>query len=187
MTTSTAKPKPHKRRRLTPTVANIDASRLSEGVLVMNVDDVLTKNERHRIIRVGPRAALKESDLAVQFKAAVSAAARRAGLTAPISAGFWQLDVLAIWPTQRHHDDGRTTANGDSDAPLAMVKDALQKGGVIDDDMRIVSDRTWSHYIKGERRMVVSLTRVAGGEHTVAVYRMLKIGRDAALTQRTGL
>lgn len=185
--TGAAKPKPHMRRRSEPTVAHIDVSRLADGVLVMNINDVLTKNERHRLIKIGPRAAIKESDLAVQFKAAVASAARWAGITTPISAGFWQLDVLAIWPTQRHHDDGRTTAHGDSDAPLAMVKDALQKGGVIDDDMRIVSDRTWSHYIKGERRMVVSLTRVAGGAHTVAVYRMLKLGMDAALTQGTGL
>lgn len=42
--------KSNRRTRDTPTTARVDASRLdSDGVLVVCVDDVLTKNERHRL------------------------------------------------------------------------------------------------------------------------------------------
>ena len=161
----------NRRKRATPTVADI--LQRSSDVLVMHIDDVLTKNERHRLIRIGPRAAMKESDLAAQFKAAVALAFAASGMLT-IAAGLWPLEVLAIWPTARHHDD-LDTANGDSDAPLAMVKDALQAAGLIDDDMRIVADRTWSHYVKGERRTIVRLTRLSAAQHDAGVAPLLAL------------
>lgn len=175
----------NRRTRDTPTIARVDASRLAEGVVSIFVDDVLTKNERHRLVVVNlggkkRRAATKESDLAVAFKDAMRTAAEAAGFihgANTINAGTWALEVLAVWPTQRHLDDGTHTANGDSDAPLSMVKDALQHAGIIDNDMRIVTDRTLSHYAGPKQRWTVArLTRVDPGAHMDAVAELIRLG-----------
>jgi DNA invertase Pin-like site-specific DNA recombinase len=46
---------------------------------------------------------------------------------------------------------------GDSDASLSGVKDALQEAGVLADDVRFVSDRTFNLYEKDVRRVVAVL------------------------------
>lgn len=192
--TQTAKPKRkatpknsaramHKRKADGKTTAVVDCSRLADGELVVCVSDVLTKNDRYRKTRYGQC----ESALAKAYKAAVLTAAIRAGFIAPvkvrtgkksrptrmvysertIASGMWEIEVLSVWPRQRHHDCGLKTANGDSDAPLAMAKDALKHAGIIDDDMRIISDKTHSMYSKGERRTVIALRRIDGNADAV--------------------
>lgn len=177
-----AETKAHKRGARTdkPTTATLDASNFADGggVLVLCVSDVLTKNDRY----VRTKHGTAEKSLSKAYKAAVAHAAIGAGFVPPIkvaaskllrtkagtiygdktiTAGVWSLEVLSIWPTQRHLKDAAADlANGDSDAPLSMVRDAMQRAGIIDDDMRIVSDRTFSLYIKDERRTVARLRRL---------------------------
>jgi len=186
--------KSNRRQRDTPTTARVDASRLdSDGVLVLTVDDVLTKNERHRlvVIRMGKgksRAGTKESEVAEAFKAAVRSAAEAAGFilgARTIAAGVWSLEVLSVWPSKRPsllNTDGMTIANGDSDSSLPMVRDAMQKAGLIDDDMRIIRNVAASHYaIPGQRRTVAILTRIRPEDHAAAVARMLAVEESALL------
>jgi hypothetical protein len=82
--------------------------------------------------------------------------------------GLWRLDILSIWPAQRHHGDGTNTAKGDADAPIGMVKDALQFAGVIDDDMRIVCGAEVSEYAKGVRRTIAILRPIRAEDHQAA-------------------
>ena len=188
---TTAAKKANRRTRDTPTTARVDASRLdTDGVLVVCVDDVLTKNERHRLIVINScgykRAGTKESDLAVAFKEAIRSAAEAAGFILgqrTIAAGVWSLEVLSIWPDKRNSlpATGFTVANGDSDSSLPMVRDAMQAAGLIDDDMRIIANVARSHYEKGQRRTIAILRRVDPGEHVAAVARMLTV-EETALT-----
>jgi hypothetical protein len=122
--TGAAKPKPHMRRRSEPTVAHIDVSRLADGVLVMNINDVLTKNERHRLIKIGPRAAIKESDLAVQFKAALRSRAR---VFAAGPSGCKLQRAALAWLKRKCQACGRAASSQSSehDASLARKAAAL--------------------------------------------------------------
>lgn len=168
----------HKRVRLTPIVATL---RMVDSVgFVLDVDDVLTKNDRYRLVKMGGRMAQAESKLATQYKEAVRVAAVKccgAGVLfgRGVRTGIWRLEVLSIWPTQRHHEDGTDTANGDSDAPIAMVKDALQHAGVIDDDMRIVGETTHAVYEKGVRRTVAILRLASPESHAAGVAAVLAV------------
>ena len=110
--------KSNRRVRSTPITATLTTA---GAALILDVDDVLTKNERYRLAKIGPRAAMVESALAKSFKEAVAEAVRF-NPWACVTTGLWRLDILSIWPTQRHHGDGTDTANGDADAPVAMVK-----------------------------------------------------------------
>jgi Holliday junction resolvase RusA-like endonuclease len=190
----------HKRKTRRPTVATLDISGLADGVIVLCVNDVLTKNDRYRRTGFG----LAESALAKAYKAAVALAAMRSGYAAPIKvaasgkrkasvtygakterAGIWSLEVLSVWPTERHLDPAVQLANGDADAPLSMVRDAMQRAGIIDDDMRIVHDTTHAIYIKDERRTVARLVRMDGGQQRVrqlAIERLLAAEKQAAST-----
>ena len=89
--------------------------------------------------------------------------------------GIWRLDIVSWWPTQRHHADGTHTANGDADAPVAMVKDALQHAGIIDDDMRIVVGSEVSVYEKGVRRTVAVLRPITAEAHAASVAAVLGV------------
>jgi len=178
----------HKRTRTGTTTATL---RMVDGVgFVLDVDDVLTKNDRYRRTKFGQA----ESSLAKAYKSAVALAASRLGFVPPIKtpkmgkrkaltvyhpktiqAGRWSLDVLSIWPTQRHLDAVEEFANGDADAPLSMVRDAMQRAGIIDDDMRIVADRTFAVYRKGERRTVAILRPVQAEVHAAGVAAVLGV------------
>lgn len=173
----------NRRVRTTPTTATLT---MREGVgFVLDVDDVLTKNERYRLVSVPigkgkSRAAMVESTLADQFKEAVKVAAVKCCglgvlLGKGVRAGLWRLEVHSTWPTQRHHTDGTDTANGDSDAPIAMVKDAMQYAGIIDDDMRIVGETTCAIYQKGVRRTVAILRPVSADAHAAQAAAMLAV------------
>lgn len=177
--------KANRRQRDTPTTARVDASRFdSDGVIVVCVDDVLTKNERHRlvVIRMGggkSRAGTKESAVADAFKAAVRSAAEAAGFilgARTIADAVWSLEVVSVWPSERHLDSlPISIANGDSDSALPMMRDAMQCAGLIDDDMRIISNSARSHYEKGQRRTIAILTRISPAAHDAEVKRILAV------------
>lgn len=98
--------------------------------MCLRVDDVITKNERYQVCRRGRHAGLKESPQAVALKEAVRRAAEAAGVTT-ITAGLWRLEVLTVWPKQRHHDDGSETAYGCSitrSPPTQRVSAGLSRG-----------------------------------------------------------
>jgi len=173
----------HKRKApRTPTTATLDIRGMEAGGgLVLVVSDVLTKNDRYGR---GARGTF-ENTASKWFKASVAKAAEAQGFVAPvkvaaiksgphkrdastffgertIQSGLWSLEVLSVWPSQRHLDAAHELANGDADAPLSMVRDAMQRAGIIDDDMRIVADHTHAIYRKGERRTIARLTRLDG-------------------------
>lgn len=135
--------------------------------VVVDVNDALTKNERYRVGKRGQHARLLLSDRAIEFREAVArafAGASPDGLPLVVT-GAWRLDVLTVWPRERHLGD-EDFAHGDSDAGLSSIKDALQHAKVLDDDVRVVADRTWSTYRKGERRTVARLVRLSDYERT---------------------
>jgi Holliday junction resolvase RusA-like endonuclease len=173
----------HKRKASrTPTTATLDIRGMEAGGgLVLVVSDVLTKNDRYGR---GQRGTF-EKTASKWFKAAVAKAAAAHNFVPPVRLpeiksgphkrkasttyggktirdGLWSLEVLSIWPHERHLEGAAELANGDADAPLSMVRDAMQRAGIIDDDMRIVSDRTLAIYRKDERRTIARLTRLDG-------------------------
>ena len=173
----------HKRKApRTPTTATLDIRGMEAGGgLVLVVSDVLTKNDRYGR---GQRGTF-EKTASKWFKAAVAKAAAAHNFVPPVRLpeiksgphkrkasttyggktirdGLWSLEVLSIWPHERHLEGAAELANGDADAPLSMVRDAMQRAGIIDDDMRIVSDRTLAIYRKDERRTIARLTRLDG-------------------------
>lgn len=179
--------KSNRRRCEAPTRAYLDVSNWPRW-LVLIVDDVVTKNERHRAVTIHgskvkgtkSRASVIESAVADAFKeavrdAALAAAERRFAGTA---AGAWSLELLSVWPTQRHLPDGLDVPFGDSDSPLSLVRDALQYAGVVDNDIRIVADRTVHHYCKGVRRIVACLRPACADERLLA-HRLLELGGNA--------
>ncbi len=179
--------KSNRRRRETPTRAYFDVSNWPRW-LVLIVDDVVTKNERHRAVTIHgskktgtkDRASVIESAVADAFKEAVRDAALAAAERgfAGTAAGAWSLELLSVWPTQRHLPDGLDVPFGDSDSPLALVRDALQYAGVVDNDIRIVADRTVHHYCKGVRRIVACL-RPACADERILAHRLLELGGSA--------
>lgn len=176
----------HKRKMRVATVATL---RAIDGGFALDINDVLTKNDRYRRTKFGQA----ESALAKAYKAAVAVAASRLGFIAPVKVpkvgkrkaetiygdktireGRWMLEVVSFWPTQRHLDGAEQFANGDSDAPLSMVRDALQRAGVIDDDMRL-SDRTLAVYEKDVRRTVALLRRLPAEAHAESVTAVMNV------------
>ena len=170
------------RRASVPVTATLT---VSGSALVLDVSDIVTKNERYRVVVVGPkdrkRATMIESKPAKAFKEAVAEAVRF-NPWACVTTGLWRLDILSIWPTQRHHDDGTDTANGDADAPVSMVKDALQNAGAVDDDMRIVCGSEISVYEKGERRTIAILRPITVGEYNAEVSALVGLYNKARET-----
>ena len=168
----------NRRVRTTPTVAVVT---MLDGVgVTLDVNDVLTKNERYTPVRFGKRIAQREMPCSIAYKEAVKLAAVKCCgaavlLGKGIRTGLWRLEVHSTWPTQRHHDDGTDTAFGDSDAPIAMVKDAMQHAGIIDDDMRIVGETTHAVYQKGVRRTVAILRRVSAEDHAAQAAAVLAV------------
>lgn len=93
------------------------------------------KNRRHLVVPGGKFSRMVNSPEFKSFVIAVEAAWAKAGYKR-IFWGLWRLRLHAVWPRTRHLDV--PTACGDVDAPVSWVLDALQQGGALDDDMRIV-------------------------------------------------
>jgi hypothetical protein len=94
------------------------------------------------------RGRLHRSKHATDFVLCLQIAAARAGLRPdrgqpPIRFGWWALDLLVVAPARLRTFDV-LLPRIDSDACLAPVRDALQYAGLLDDDARIVRDRTWT-------------------------------------------
>ena len=190
-TKKASKSSPRATHKRTMRVATVATLRAIEGGYALDINDVLTKNDRYVHTKFGQA----ESALAKAYKAAVSVAASRLGFVPPIKVpkagkrkaetiygektirtGRWMLEVVSFWPAQRHLDDVEQFAFGDSDAPLSMVRDALQRAGVIDDDMRISSDRTHAVYAKDAgRRTVALLRRLPAESHAQSVAAVMGV------------
>ncbi len=89
------------------------------------------------------------------FRDAVWDACIDAGAKA-VEGGRWRVEIDAYWPRRRHLDDV-TLANGDCDAPIKAVLDALEHAGILDDDARVVEVVARKHWDKDRPRVVVAL------------------------------
>jgi Holliday junction resolvase RusA-like endonuclease len=123
------------------------------------------KNDRHvPVLGFGPKgkkyARIILSDVYRAFVALIAEEVRRLGVP-QITSDRWSLTVYTTWPQLRHLDKTGDSSGdfprGDSDASLSGVKDALQEAGVLADDVRFVSDRTFNIYEKDVRRVVAVL------------------------------
>lgn len=128
--------------------------------VVISVDATTRKNERYQAVRGRPFPRIILTKAYRDFVTLIVEEARRQG--APqIRSGRWRLSVYTTWPRLRHLDESGGTSRdfpmGDSDASLSGAKDALQEAGVLDDDFRVVEDRTFNNYDKDVRRVVIVL------------------------------
>lgn len=80
----------------------------------------------------------------------------------PINVGWWALDVLVVSKRRNLSLDVLTPAV-DSDSCLSPVKDALQHAGIIDDDARVIHDRT-HEAIGSEDAVGIRLYRAKPGD-----------------------
>ncbi len=127
------------------------------------VPDVLGKNESHIQGRNGRRILSRQGDA---YRESVAEAVRAlvwaapgGSISAPARTGAWRLEVIGVWPRERH-DVGFTAPMGDADAAIPQALDALQHAGILDDDARVVEVRAWNLYRKGVRATVMRLVRV---------------------------
>ena len=121
------------------------------------VPAILRKNERYRAFGKGRFARIILSAPARKFEKLVADLCSAVSAP-PIRGGVYRMTVHTVWDKQRHVVP--SVPGGDSDASLSAIKDALQGAGVIDDDVRVISDVTHNYYIKGERGLFVILDRV---------------------------
>jgi len=157
------------------TMSHVVADGIVQSV-ALSIDDILTKNERYRLVTIkqGKKrvARMLLSDKAKAFREAVREAAALAGVT--VADGAWRLEVLAVWPTQRHLDI--SFANGDADAAVSATQDALQHSGVIDNDVRNITVHGHSVYIPGSGRHTVAIMhRVDMAQRDVAIAHLLPL------------
>lgn len=122
----------------------------------MGVESFVRKNERYQPVRGKPFPRIITTSKYKKWLAVVAEEVRRQGVPL-LNYGRWSLTVITVWPTLRHLDV--EVPMGDSDASLSAMKDALETAGVLDNDARVVADRTFNLYRKGERRIVALLER----------------------------
>lgn len=127
------------------------------------VPDVLGKNEAHIQGRNGRRILSRQGEA---YRESVAEAVRSlvwaapgGSIIVPARVGAWRLEVIGVWPRERH-DVGFTAPMGDADAAIPQTLDALQYAGILDDDGRVVEVRAWNLYRKGVRATVMRLVRV---------------------------
>lgn len=111
------------------------------------------KNRRH-IAVAKPHVRLINSEEFTDFAQRLDAAWRAAGHPV-IRAGRWRLLVESFWSRQRHLDVD--VADGDVDAPLSAVLDAMQMAGVLDNDARVIELGAVKRWANGEPRVVLTL------------------------------
>lgn len=94
-----------------------------------------------------------------------------------IEAGALEVTITAYWPTMRHLDID--VPNGDSDAPVEVVLDALKYAGVYDDDARVVRTIGQKRYDAAMPRVEIEIAAVAGVDRQVDDVPITKlIGAD---------
>lgn len=145
---------------------------MTENEIVVVVPDVLGKNEAHVLSQIGEgekrHASRSLSGVTKNYRASVEAGAAPlrkggAGLQCLITSGAWRLEVIGVWPEERHAIKGNKIGfvcpNGDADAAIPQALDALQHAGILDDDARVVEVRAWNLYRRGVRATVMRLVR----------------------------
>ena len=139
----------------------------------------VTENLRESVLRAAWDHAAKTCPLATAAafvnESMGDASARRLVPWTTAQQGAWRLEVVGVWPRERH-DVGFTAPMGDADAAIPQALDALQHAGVLDDDARVVEVRAWNLYRKGVRATVMRLVRV---EHALLTNAMPE--RDRAI------
>ncbi len=150
----------HKRKARPIAPATVTAGPDSITVVV---PDVLGKNESHIQGRNGRRILSRQGEA---YRESVAEAVRSlvwaapgGSINAPARIGAWRLEVIGVWPRERH-DVGFTAPMGDADAAIPQALDALQYAGILDDDARVVEVRAWNLYRRGVRATVMRLVRM---------------------------
>lgn len=129
---------------------------MSAARYVVALEGYVPKNRRYTAVgKPHPRIIVSKEYRT--WLADVAAAVKRAGLPR-LDYGRWRLTVVTVAPSLRHLDCDVPYI--DSDASLSAAKDALQAAGVLDDDVRVIEDRTKTVHRKGERRLVVVLEQI---------------------------
>lgn len=126
----------------------MNAPLASFRVLVLGA--VPRKNRRHII--AGQR--IVNSPEFRAFAERLDAAWRAAGHPV-VRSGRWRLLVESSWGRQRHLDVD--VADGDVDAPLSCVLDAMQEKGLLDNDARVVELAAVKLHRHGDPRIVLTL------------------------------
>lgn len=123
-----------------------------------------TKNEYFHAVRAGKggRAMIARTPLANTFIKRLGGLLLRHGHQCDkadplIADGYWRL-TLVQFAGRRRKDT--TLAHMDSDACLSPVRDAMEEAGVLDNDMRILQDRTVALYRKGDPGLWIMLERL---------------------------
>lgn len=127
---------------MTPTIASFR---------VMVRGQVPRKNRRH-IIVLRPFPRLVNSPEFTDFAERLDAAWRSAGHPV-VRSGRWRLLVESRWARTRHLDVD--VADGDVDAPLSAVLDAMQEMKILDNDARVVELGAVKDGGFGDRQCVV--------------------------------
>lgn len=122
------------------------------------------KNERHKVIRLGNRGSLRNSDAYETFCVRLMRAWMDSGQP-KIEDGVWHMSVVSYWARLAKKKKGVPIPGGpfpagDFDAPLSSIADALQVVGAIDDDLRIESGDTKKSYDKHDPRVVITMRRL---------------------------
>lgn len=120
---------------------------------VQVVGAVPRKNRRHMIVG-GEKPRLINSKEFDAFAERLDAA-WRAARHPVIRSGRWRLLVESSWGRQRHLDVD--VADGDVDAPLSCVLDAMQGKGLLDNDARVVELAAVKFHRQGDPRVVLTL------------------------------
>lgn len=111
------------------------------------------KNRRHLAV-AKPHARLINTPEFTDFVKRLDAAWRAAGHPV-IRSGRWRILVESFWSRQRHLDVD--VADGDVDAPVSAVLDAMQEAGVLDNDARVEELGAVKRWANGEPRVVLTL------------------------------
>ena len=119
------------------------------------------KNARHKLIRTASgHASRRNSD---RFLSLIDAFAiewrRRRDIE--ITDGVWHCEVRAYWGRKSKRAGCEGVGVGDVDAPLSSILDAIQRAGILDDDVRFVSLTATKHYDKDNPRTEIKLERIA--------------------------
>lgn len=160
----------HKRRSRPIAPATVT---VSPDCITVVVPDVLGKNESHV---AGHDGARHTSTATKRYRESVAVAVGAMLMSQVQSidwirhgkfaaSGAWRLEVLAVWPRERHTIKGAPVdfgvcPMGDADAAIPQALDALQHAGILDDDARVVEVRAWNMYRRDQRATIIRLSRV---------------------------